>query len=132
MNDEKDSQQTHSARDIVLELFPATHERLVPKAEEYKLETRSEGVLVIRHLPTERELVLVPIAPAGNASTQVCCDLCSRNAPRHYMQTARVALPGSNGRRFRYLSLCRDTEACAARRLGDETLAEVLASAFEG
>jgi hypothetical protein len=37
----------------------------------------------------------------------------------------RSEVPGSAGRRFRYLMACRDTDACDARRFDDDSV-EVL------
>ncbi|HEX7021911.1 MAG TPA: hypothetical protein VF171_03570 [Trueperaceae bacterium] len=126
----EESQRTYTAREIVLELFPATHERLIPRPEAYRLEHRPGGCLALRELPTGRELLLTPVTPAGNPTTQLCCDLCRRNAPRHYLQMFRLALPNSDGRRFRYLSLCADAAGCQARRMGDDGLRALMNQVF--
>ncbi len=119
MND--DPEQTYSAREIVLEFFPATPERLIPRTNRYRLRRATDGDLVVREGRKER-LRLVPVPSAGSDTTQLCCDLCQWTDRRQLMQTVRAEVPGSNGRRFRYLTACRDYEACEARRLGDETI----------
>lgn len=123
---EDEPKQLYTAREIVLELFPATDHKLVPSPDEYRLERTDDGNLVIRSLVSGESLILTPIAQAGSATTQVCCDLCRRSVPRHYMQMYRVAIPGSGGRRFRYVSLCRNAAACDARRLSDEPVRDLL------
>lgn len=131
-NVSEESQRTYTAREIVLELFPATHEGLLPPTDDYRLENRGDGRVTLRHLPSEREAVMTPVSPAGNAGQQLCCDVCEKSAPRRFLQMYRVALPGSEGRRFRYLSLCRDADACALRRRSDEPLQHLLTRVFEG
>jgi hypothetical protein len=39
----------------------------------------------------------------------------------------RADVPGSEGRRWRYLTACFDTEACDARRLDDDRIDRLLA-----
>jgi hypothetical protein len=126
-----ESQRTYTAREIVLEFFPATHERLVPSTSEFELERVPDGNLVLRQKELKRELVLTPVARAGNSTTHVCCDLCQRSAPRHRFQMFRFVLPNSDGRRFQYVSLCADSEGCTARRISDEPLRLLMARAFE-
>lgn len=129
MSDE--SQRTYTAREIVLEFFPATHEKLVPSTSEFELERLADGNLVLRQKELKRELMLTPVARAGKSTTQVCCDLCQRSAPRQHFQMFRFVLPNSGGRRFQYLSLCADSEGCTARRITDETFRGLFARAFE-
>lgn len=107
--------KSYSAREIVLSLFPATDTALVPPPEPYRFELSADGLLRLSRDGTEL-LLLAPVAGAGNASTQLCCDLCRRSAPRHYLQMFRAEIPGSKGRRYRYVSLCRDTHGCETRR----------------
>ena len=46
-------QHTYSAREIVLELFPATPERLVPNIDDYRLESDPDGnVIVLNAVPS--------------------------------------------------------------------------------
>lgn len=124
-------QRTYTAREIVLEFFPATQEKLVPGREEYRLEQLAGGEVAVRQSLTGREVVLTPVARAGDDTTQVCCDLCQRAAPRHRFCVYRIALPHTQGRRFRYLSLCGDIDGCDARRITDEPLRRLLTRAFE-
>lgn len=130
MTDDADAQRepesTHTAREIVLELFPATHERLVPRPRRFALERSSDGVVRVRNAAGGVELRLEPVATAGNHTTQLCCDLCEHSTTRRYMQMVRTEIPGSAGRRFRYLTVCRDTEACETRRFGDEPVEALL------
>ena len=126
MSDEK----TYSAREIVLSLFPATDQALLPPPEPYHFELTESGLL--RLLRDGDELMLLtPIASSGKASTVLCCDLCQRNAPRHYLQMFRAEVPGSKGRRYRYLSLCRDARGCEARRTGDGPVEQLLSKVLK-
>lgn len=124
MSDEE--QQTYSAREIVLEFFPATHERLIPGFDEYRLEPDPQGRLAILRQDGQAVLHLVPVAASGPSSTQLCCDFCQHSAPRAYLQLFRAEVPGSQGRRYRYVSLCRDSAACALRRFDDGAIRELL------
>lgn len=124
MSDEP--QPTHSARDIVLEFFPATAEHLIPKSKLYYLKERPDGTLLICKLGTGALLSLTPIKIAGNSSTQLCCDFCQHSAPRHDLQPYRIEAPGSNGRRFLYVTLCADPAACDARRFDDTPIEALL------
>lgn len=111
---------TYSARDIVLEFFPGTDKRLIPKTHAYNLGRSGDGALVIRD-SEQRELGrLLPVPAAGSATTQLCCDLCGWSSIRQFLQILRAEVPGSNGRRFRYLTACRNTDDCEARRVDDE------------
>ncbi|MEX2535960.1 MAG: hypothetical protein WD273_10245 [Trueperaceae bacterium] len=122
----EEPKHTFSAREIVLEFFPATDSRLVPKGHAYQLDRSGDGSLIIRDRQ-ERELGrLLPVTEAGSSSTQLCCDLCGWNGIRQYLQILRAEVPGSNGRRFRYLTACRNTQDCEARRLDDEPVRMLL------
>jgi hypothetical protein len=111
---------TYSAREIVLEFFPATDSRLVPRTHAYQLGRAGDGALIIRD-SQEREVGrLLPVSAYGNATTHLCCDLCGWSSVRRFLQVLRAEVPGSNGRQFRYLTACRNTEDCEARRLDDE------------
>ncbi len=125
------SEKTYSAREIVLSLFPDTDAALVPLPEPYRFERTGEGVLRLLRDGTEVAL-LAPVAPAGNASTQLCCDLCKRSASRHYLQLFRAEVPDSKGRRYRYVSLCRDPAGCEERRVGGDAPVELLLSRVLG
>ena len=125
------SEKTYSAREIVLSLFPDTDASLIPLPEPYRFETADGGLLRLLRDETEVAL-LAPVAPAGNASTQLCCDLCRWSAPRHRLQLFRAEVPGSKGRRYRYVSLCRDTVGCGERRVGGDAPVDLLLSRVLG
>lgn len=125
-----DEDKTYSAREIVLSLFPATDQTLVPQPEPYRFEETASGLL--RLLRDGNELLLLtPLTSSGKASTVLSCDLCQRSAPRSYLQIFRAEVPGSKGRRYRYLSLCRDARGCEARRSGDEPVELLLSRVFK-
>jgi hypothetical protein len=123
-------QHTYSAREIVLELFPATPERLVPNIDDYRLESDPDGNLIVLNAVLKPLLTLIPISSSGKASTYLCCDFCRRNAPRYYAQIYRVEVPASQGRRFRYFTLCKNLEECSARRFDDKPIRALLSSVF--
>ncbi|MEM6428211.1 MAG: hypothetical protein AAF708_03150 [Deinococcota bacterium] len=108
-----DETKQYTAREIVLDLFPATQHNLVPKAQPYSFERDHQGNLVIVDANSEILAKLTPITSHGANTTQMCCDLCKRSAPRHYLQMFRLEAPGSNGRVFRYLSVCKNDHDCA-------------------
>lgn len=116
---------SYSAREIVEELFPATPERLVPRRRAYSVRFDDDGGRVVR-APGGASLALRPIPNAGSESSQLCCDLCAWTGPRRDFETLRAEVPGTNGRRFRYLMACRDGEGCEARRLDDDVLARLV------
>lgn len=120
---------TYSAREIVTRIFPATAKELIPLPEPYYFEVIKEGSLLLKR-DGEAYLELTPIRPAGNPSTLLCCDLCQLSAPRHAMLMFRSAVAGSQGRRVRYVSLCRDTTSCATRRGSEEHIVEALINRF--
>lgn len=123
MSDE--AEHTYTALEIVEEFFPATPARLLPRERSYRLERDDGGAIrVVDAAGTER-LRMTPVERAGAADVQVCCDLCHTNSPREHLHLMRSEVPGSAGRRFRYLMACRDTDSCEARRL-DDSAVEVL------
>lgn len=125
----EEPKHTYSALEIVREFFPATPPRLVPRERAYRLERGGDGeVRVVDRAGTE-QLRLTPVKRSGRPHAQLCCDLCHSAAPRERLHMLRLAVPGSAGRRFRYVMACRDTEACDARRLDDEPVAALLRSA---
>lgn len=122
----EEPKHTYSAREIVLEFFPATDSRLIPRNHAYQLDRGGDGALIVRDRQ-ERELVrLLPVTAAGSPTTHLCCDLCGWTSTREYLQLLRAEVPGSNGRRFRYLTACRNTQDCEARRLDDEPVRVLL------
>ncbi|HKI55504.1 MAG TPA: hypothetical protein VKB31_00015 [Trueperaceae bacterium] len=115
----EEPKHTYSALEIVEEFFPATPTRLIPRERAYRLERDTEGaVRVVDAAGTER-LRMTPVERSGDAATHVCCDLCHTSSAREDLHVMRSEIPGSAGRRFRYLMACRDTDACEARRLDD-------------
>jgi hypothetical protein len=121
--------QTFTAREIVLELFPATPERLVPTSSAYAVTETSDGTREVRAAGGPVLTRLQPLPPAGSEDVHVCCDVCAWTGPRRDLTVLRGEVPGSHGRRWRYLTACRDVEACEARRLDDATLDRLLAPA---
>lgn len=122
------SGRTWTDREIVLEMFPATPEPLVPRPLQYRVEDEGDGYA--RVLDREGRIVvrLTPVTPTGNPTGEMCCDLCNRSGTRRFLGLYRAEMPGSNGRRFRYLNACRDHQACETRRLDDAALRTLLTS----
>jgi hypothetical protein len=118
-------QQTYSDREIVLEFFPATHERLIPHPSQFSLKEH-DGQVFISSKQGQVLLALVPVSPAGKTAVHLCCDFCQHSAARPYLQLFRAEVPESQGRHFCYVSLCRNTEACNTRRLNDEPILKLL------
>lgn len=123
MSDEP--QQTYSAREIVLEFFPATHEQLIPKPSAFSL-SNYEGQILLSKKTGEVLAYFVPVNPSGNMSSQLCCDFCQHSAPRQYLQLFRAEVAESKGRHFFYVSLCKHTEACEIRRISDVPIEQLL------
>jgi hypothetical protein len=119
-------QHTFTAREIVLEFFPATPERLIPAASAYAVTALDDGVREVRNVDGGVVARLLPLPSAGHEGTTVCCDLCSWSGPRRALTLLRSEVPGSSGRRWRYLTACRDGDACEARRLDDASLERLL------
>jgi hypothetical protein len=124
-------QQTFSAREIVLELFPATPEPLVPKSSAYRVKPDAKGNVQILTTQDQPLLTLEPVSTSGKPSTQLCCDFCQRSAPRNYLDMLRVEVPNSDGRRFFYVSRCKDHDGCEARRFTDMSIRNLLARVFD-
>lgn len=120
---------TWSAREIVLELFPGTHERLVPRPLLYRTASGADGTLRIVDASGATVADLAPVASAGNPTGHLCCDLCGQTSTRRYLGLYRAEVAGTGGRLFRYLSACRDHEACDTRRLDDAGITNLLAPA---
>lgn len=121
-----DEQPTHTAREIVLEFFPATPARLLPRTPTYRLERGDDGSLVVLTVARKELRRLTPVHAAGAPSVQLCCDLCGWSGARDRLQVLRSEVPGSHGRRFRYLTACLDTDSCDARRLDDAGIESLL------
>lgn len=125
---------TWTDREIVLEFFPATHERLVPRPLRFELEDAGDGQVLVRdrHAGGDVAARLTPVRPTGNPTGELCCDLCQRTGTRRWLGLYRAELPASGGRRFRYLTACHDRRACEARRLDDAGLAPLLRESGSG
>jgi len=117
---------TWTAREIVLELFPATNERLVPSTRNYRLEEVDDGQALIRGAGGAVVAWLSAVPTSGNPTGELCCDLCQRTGTRRWLGLFRAELPGSSGRRLRYLTACRDHRACEERRLDDAGIEQLL------
>lgn len=124
----RDDAPTWTDREIVLEFFPATNERLVPRPLRYRTEDSGEGFVRIADRAGTTLARLAPVAPSGNPTGHLTCDLCGRTSTRRFLGHYRIAVPGSNGRRFRYACACRDREACETRRLDDAGIETLLAT----
>lgn len=122
-----DGERTFTALEIVTELFPATPEHLIPRPRRYRLDRADDGVLTLSG-PAGALLTLETVPQAGDPGHKLTCDLCHHSAARERLAMLRVAVPGSNGRRWRYLSACRDLDRCEARRHDDATIERLLAS----
>jgi hypothetical protein len=123
--------QTFSAREIVLELFPATNNALVPGVPHYRIEPDDKGNIQILTAQDQPLLTLEPVTMSGKPSTQLCCDFCQSSAPRTYLDMLRVEVPNSNGRRFFYVARCKDHEACESRRFNDKPIRALLERVFD-
>ncbi len=121
----EDPQKTYSARDIVLEFFPATPKRFIPEHLNYQLSNHA-GQFVLINRADEVLLKLEPVSPSGKNSLPLCCDFCQNNASREFIQLFRAEKPGSKGRQFFYVSLCKNTAACEVRRINDKPVEKLL------
>ena len=121
-----DEPKTYTDRDIVLELFPATDASLVPYRSKYSLTKSGLGNVLVLRSTGEELLELTPISSAGRATTVLCCDFCQHSAPRNFFHHVRASVPASKGRKFVYVSLCRNTHNCELRRLDDAPVEKLL------
>ncbi len=126
MSDEP--RRSYSGREIVLELFPATPYRLIPRASAYALVRDADDAgVVVRARGNGRELLrLAPVERHNRRSLQLCCDLCHWSGNSRDLRFLRAEVPGAEGRRWRYLTACVDVEACDARRLDDARIDRLL------
>lgn len=123
----EDPKTTWTDREIVLEFFPHTPERLVPRRLRYRVEDGGDGRKRIVDRSGAAVVDLSPVAPSGNPTGHLCCDLCGQSSTRRHLGLYRAEVAGTGGRRFRYLSACRDDRACELRRLDDAGIARLLA-----
>ena len=111
----------------MLEFFPATPDRLVPRTSAYVVTRDDDDGVTVRARESGRPLLrLAPVERANRRTVRQCCDLCSWSGSSGYLRFLRAEVPGSNGRRWRYLSACVDVEACEARRIEDGVLDRLL------
>lgn len=122
-----DPPKGHTGRDIVLEFFPATPDRLIPRQSAFALARDDEGGVAVRDRAGDVVLRLAPVARAPGKLPPLCCDLCHWSGPGTELGFLRADVPGSEGRRWRYLTACFDTAACDARRFDDASVARLLA-----
>lgn len=123
----EEPRRTFTAAEIVEEFFPATPQALRPRPRRYRLERDGNGDVVVLDGVGQARLRLTPVPPAGNPKQRLCCDLCHATAGREAMTLLRAEVPGSLGRRFRYLTACRDSRSCDARRVDDDAVENLLA-----
>lgn len=126
MSDEPKS--TWTDREIVLEFFPGTDQRLVPRTLRYRTVAGGEGGLRIVDSAGGTVARLSAVAPSGNPVGHLCCDLCGRISTRRFLSLYRAEVGGAGGRRFRYLSACRERRACDSRRIDDAGIESLLGS----
>jgi len=120
--------RSYTGREIVLELFPATPRRLVPRTSAYLITRDDDDGATVRERASGRPLLrLAPVERANRRTVRLCCDLCHWTGSSAELRFLRAEVPGSEGRRWRYLSACVDVEACEARRLEDAPLDRLLA-----
>ncbi|MFO7545760.1 MAG: hypothetical protein R6W77_09715 [Trueperaceae bacterium] len=123
----EEPRRTFTALQIIEEFFPATPRHSRPAPRRYRLEHDDGGDVLVLDGDGETLLRLTPVPPAGNPKQRLCCDLCHVTAGREAMTLLRSEVPGSQGRRFRYLTACRDNDSCDARRVGDVVVERLLA-----
>jgi hypothetical protein len=123
-----DDERTFTALEIVTELFPATPDHLIPRTRRYHLTRLEDGDVKLSGPPGTPPLVMETVPQAGDPGHKLSCDLCNHSAARESMALLRIAVPGSGGRRWRYLSACRDLNQCEARRSGDAALERLVSS----
>jgi hypothetical protein len=123
-----EARRSYTGREIVLELFPATPGRLVPRTSAYLVTGDDDGGATVRDRASGRPLLrLAPVERANRRTLRLCCDLCHWTGSSAELHFLRAEVPGSEGRRWRYLSACVDVEACEARRLEDARIDRLLA-----
>jgi hypothetical protein len=123
-----DSPRLYTAREIVLELFPATNPALVPRPRHYRLiaDPDDQGVLVVAAIGTL--LRLVNVERHNRRAMPLCCDFCGAAGNSRYFRFLRADVPGAEGRRWRYRTACVDVDACDARRWDDAPIDALLRS----
>lgn len=125
MND--DPPRLYTAREIVLEFFPATNPALIPRPRRYRLTADPDGLGVIVWVAAGEVLRLRPVERHNRREMPLCCDFCGVAGSSRYFQFLRADVPGAEGRRWRYRTACVDVDACDARRLDDASIDALLA-----
>jgi hypothetical protein len=119
--------RSYTGREIVLEFFPATPDRLVPRSSAYAVTRDEDDGATVRDRVSGRSLLrLAPVERANRRTVRQCCDLCSWSGSSGELRFLRAVVPGSDGRRWRYLIACVDVETCDARRIDDVVLDRLL------
>ena len=124
----EEPQHSYTALEIVREFFPATSARLLPRDNAYRLERTAAGDVSVLDADGYERLRLTPVEPRAQGAPLLCCDLCHETSMRHELAVLRAEVPGSGGRRFRYVMACQDTDACEARRLDDAAVESLLSA----
>lgn len=128
MTENDAERRTFSAREIVEEFFPATPPLLVPGRKRFQLRRSTAGNLKVLDANGRELLVMEPVNQVGDPDHRLSCDLCLHSAERSALALHRVPVPGSNGRRWRYVTACRNEVGCEARRRDDAVLDRLLSS----
>jgi len=102
------AEKTFEERELILELFPGTSPELWPPGEVVYYRDEEDRVHIVER---PLHLILEPLEPSGN-TTPIICAACQRHISRSAAQFFRFEV-GRDGRHFRYVALCRDTEGCA-------------------
>ncbi len=115
------NEDTFDERELILELFPGTSPALLPPGEVLYYRD-AEGRIHIQEDPLH--MVFEPIEMQPSVKP-VLCEACRVQISRTTAVFVRGVVPNSEGRRFRYLTLCEDTESCR-ERARPEHLREIL------
>ncbi len=116
---------SYSEREILLELFPATPEELIPKYKQFKIKQSSLSQREIL-VNNKSVLELFAIPASGNPDTQISCDLCNTSAARKFFKTFKIEKPSSDGRVFRYYWMCANLNSCKHRGINEARLEQIL------
>ena len=122
-----DTRRFHTAREIVLEFFPATNPALIPKPRRYRLVETPDDTGVVIHAAAGEVLRLTSVERHNRRPMPLCCDFCGSAGNSRYFRFLRAEVPGAEGRRWRYRTACVDVDACDARRLDDAPIDALLA-----
>ena len=114
------SEKSHTAADLLRELFPETHreifgQRPSERAPTLGLYPVADGRLALVHGDQLAEFTPLP----QKGTTALHCDLCHHTRSRSEANIYRVVV---GARRTRYVTLCTPTEGCQ-QRAGTQGLA---------